>query len=551
MADTELSAGSETSRGTPGAITAWLVRTTHHLACTVLLVCMIVIPVAYGVGETRCGGGANSSASALRMKHASAPQAVWIITENLRPGTDRWCIPRAAGRGIQGFADRVSAQVGDAVTLYVSAKSARYRVEAYRLGYYQGLGGRLIWTSTTFTGQSQPPPERDEVTNLVQTRWRPSIRFEVTKEWPPGSYLLKLVGADGSQSYIPLVIRDDRIPAALVIQLSVITWQAYNDWGGYNLYHGPGDWQRVHVRPRPDRARIVSFDRPYAQQRGAPLLFDEHVLVSLVERLGLDATYWTDVDLHEHPELLLAHRGLILAGHDEYWSKRMRDGATSARDRGVNMALLAANSNYRQVRLAPSPLGRDRLVIGYKLAQEDPMATRDPDRVSIEWRNPPVLRPESELNGTLYQCNPVNADMVVSDAANWLFDGTGLRSGDHLPHLVRFEYDRVDPSSPTPRTIQVLAHSPVVCSGRPDFADMTYYTTRSAAGVFDTATTAWLKDLTLECALGRTCKGTARTIERMTENLLATFGGGPAGTTHPSDSNLASLGIVLLRPIHP
>lgn len=511
---------------------------------------MVAIPIAGGLGGRRCGR--QTSSHPARIANASVPQAEWIITENLRRGSDRWCIPRAAGFGIAGYADRVSARLGDVVTLYVRAKAARYHVEAYRLGYYQGLGGRLIWFSPTMNSQRQPPPVRDEATNLVQAPWSPSVRFEVTSEWPPGSYLLKLVGGDGSQSYVPLVIRDDHSRAALVLQHSAITWQAYNDWGGYNLYHGPRDWQSVRARPRPDRARIVSFDRPYSEHRGAAsLLSDEQVLVSLVERLGLDVTYWTDLDLHERPKLLQHHRALIVAGHDEYWSKRMRNSAMAARDQGVNIALLAANTDYRQVRVAASPLGRDRLVIGYKSASEDPLSKRNPSLATVEWRNPPILRPESDLNGALYQCNPVNADMVVLDASSWLFDGTGLRVGDRVPHFVRFEYDRVDARSPTPMSIRVLAHSPVVCWGTPDFADMTYYTTRSGAGVFDGSTTAWLKDLTLDCALGKSCKRTAPIIERMTENLLATFGSGPAGRDHPSHSNLALLRIELLQPIQP
>jgi len=43
-----------------------------------------------------------------------------------------------------------------------------------------------------------------------------------------------------------------------------------------------------------------------------------------------------------------------------------------------------------------------------------------------------VNRPESTLIGDLYECNPVKADMVVANASNWLFLGTGLSNGDHL-----------------------------------------------------------------------------------------------------------------------
>jgi hypothetical protein len=51
--------------------------------------------------------------------------------------------------------------------------------------------------------------------------------------------------------------------------------------------------------------------------------------------LGLDVTYWTDIDLDRHPERLLAHRALVSLGHDEYWSTRMRRGAETAGPAGL------------------------------------------------------------------------------------------------------------------------------------------------------------------------------------------------------------------------
>src|SRR5207302_31796 len=137
-------------------------------------------------------------------------------------------------------------------------------------------------------------------------------------------YLLKLVAASGQEQYVPLTVRDDTSRAAFVVQNSVTTWQAYNTWGGYSLYQGSqGDFDQ--------RARVVSFDRPYGIGDGSgDFLGNELPLVSLMESLGLDVTYWTDVDLHERANLLVNHKALLTLGHDEYWSRAMRDGAMAA-----------------------------------------------------------------------------------------------------------------------------------------------------------------------------------------------------------------------------
>ena len=107
----------------------------------------------------------------------------------------------------------------------------------------------------------------------------------------------------------------------------VTTWQAYNDWGGYSLYHGA--WGIVQLAiPR----GVVRPSVPGTARAGRLLL--DRVSVGVPgERLGLDVTYWTDIDLHERPELLLHHRSLVSLGHDEYWSSEMRRGALAARAR--------------------------------------------------------------------------------------------------------------------------------------------------------------------------------------------------------------------------
>jgi hypothetical protein len=467
----------------------------------------------------------------------AGPAGNWVTVENRRPGAPDWRITRM-GRpdAIQGWADHVSAAAGERVRLHVATTARRFQVRAYRMGWYGGDGARLVWRSGPLSGRRQPPPAWTPGTNMVATRWRPSLTIPIDAAWPPGVYLLKLVAATG-QRYVPLTVRDDRSPAALVVQNAVTTWQAYNRWGGRSLYVGPDGSLET-------RSRVVSFDRPYHGSGASELLGNEYPLVRLVESLGLDVTYWTDIDLHRHPERLLAHRALVSLGHDEYWSTRMRRGAEAARAHGVNLAFLGANAVYRHIRLRPSPTGPDREEVNYKpwSLGDDPAWKTDPSQVTTDWRRPPLNDPESRLLGAQYECNPTHAAGVVVQPSSWLLAGTGVRAGTRLPGLVGDEYDRVQPGAPRPPRVEVLLHSPVHCRGA-SFADTTYYTTRSGAGVFDAGTSSWVCQLSRACATTRRSAITARVVRAVTAKLLRVFSSGPAGARHPSRSNLASLGI--------
>ena len=125
----------------------------------------------------------------------------------------------------------------------------------------------------------------------------------------------------------------------------------------------------------------MSFDRPYPQtwaQGAADFVGNELPLLMHLESLGLDLTYWTDVDLHTRPQLLMNHKCLFSLGHDEYWSQAMRQGAAQANATGVNLAFLGANACYRQIRLEPCTNGPNRLQVCYKDAAEDPVRPSSP-----------------------------------------------------------------------------------------------------------------------------------------------------------------------------
>ncbi len=468
------------------------------------------------------------------------PVARWVMVENEKPGTIDWIVTGVqTPHAIEGFASHVSAVPGDVVTLYINTTARSVSMQAFRMGYYQGLGGRLVFESDTVAGQNQPPPTVTPGVNTVSCSWQPSISFKVDDTWPTGCYLLKIQGDGGEQQYVPLTVRDDSSTSAFVIQNSVTTWQAYNLWGGYSLYFGKnGSGQDFR-----NRARVVSFDRPYPQtwaQGCADFLGNEFPLLYDAERLGLDVGYWTDIDLHVNPDLVANHRCLFSLGHDEYWSTPMRAGAADALNKGTNLAFLGANACYRQIRLESSPIGPNRLQVCYKDAGEDPMASANPELTTVNWNQDPVNDPESKLIGSMYQSVRANDDLVVVDAAHWLLDGCGVTDGQRLPSVVQGEYDRYVPSLPGPKNVDVVAHSPVAHQG--NWSDITYYTTPSGGGVLASGNASFVGKLANTTAFPNNVvpaaiPGVTDILLRLMENVYGTFGNGPASAAQPSVGN--------------
>jgi hypothetical protein len=474
------------------------------------------------------------------------PTAPWLIAENARPGTLNWiCNHVQPDHALEGFASQVSAVPGDDVALFVNTTARAVQAQVYRMGYYQGLGGRLVVQTDFVAAKPQRAPVVTPGTATVSCPWTPTITLNVTKDWLPGCYLLKLVGSGGEEQFVPLTIRDDASMASYVLQNSVTTWQAYNLWGHYSLYYGqsPGGKQDF-----ANRARVVSFDRPYPQtwaSGAADFVGNELPLLFHLESLGLDLTYWTDVDLHARPQLLANHRCLFSLGHDEYWSQPMRQAAAQANANGVNLAFLGANAVYRQIRLEPSSVGPNRLEVCYKSAAEDPLAREQPALTTVNWAEAPVNNPEQTLIGSMYQSVGAKADMVVTDASSWFYNGCNLTDGHTLPQVILGEYDRYVPALPGPHNADVLAHSPV--PGQSNWSDITYYTAPSnGGGVLASGSASFVSMLSTTGAIPSLVipgpfPGVTDLIRRAMENVYGRFGLGPASSYGTSGGNWSAV----------
>ncbi len=477
-------------------------------------------------------------------------QPGWVAAENRREGTDDWRIvgdPVDPIRDtplawIEGYADTTSAQPGQTVTLFVDTPAANFHVGAFRMGWYGGAQGRLVWQSPATPGGRQPETVFDSSTGTAEARWAPSLSFTVTDEWPPGAYLLKLVSDGGGAHYVPLTIRRDSAAGDLVFMSAVTTWQAYNPWGGCTLYEC--------FEPRTKfRATVVSFDRPYAHsyaQGAADFPSHELPLISFIEQQGLDVAYITNIDLHREPALGASRAGLVSPGHDEYYSWPMREALVGALDHGTNIAFFGANAVYRNIRLEPAGSGvADRRMANYR--KNDPGSQDDRRLVTVNWRERPLQLPESEIVGIQYGCAEVRADMRLVNTSSWIYGGTGARDGERLNNLVGVEFDELALRSQTPPGLEVLAASMLECRNLTYQQVTAYHTVASGAGVFAAGTIDW------NCGLDGSCPGVPRfdIVRGVTANVLNAFAAGPAGFVHPSADNARRYRVPVHEPTDP
>jgi hypothetical protein len=453
-----------------------------------------------------------------------------LVAENSLPGDPHWEIRHlGASDAIMGYAGQASVLTGQSFPLFVSTTSSGFRVRAFRLGWYGGDGARQVWQSGSLRGRRQNPSALTGSTNTVRTDWDPVVEVP-TDDWPAGAYLLRLDADSGGQRYVPVTVRSASTAGKVVLKAAVSTWQAYNTWGGYDLYIGPG-------QSYANRSLAVSLDRPYDLNGADMFLTYERNMVVLAEALGLSPAYVTGMDIAADPHLLDGASALISGGHDEYWTPAERAHVTAARDAGVNLAFLGANAMFRRTRLDDS----GRLVICYKTSYtEDPEYGKDNALVTSDWREAPDPDPESSLIGTIYEGYPAVAPYVVVSPKSWLFAGTGVPKGASFHNLIGIEYDRVNPAYPVPRPIQVLSHSPLTCQGAASFADSAYYTHSGGAGVFNSGTMRWVGAIYGDRPHGIGGK-TPAFVKRVTANVLRAFADGPAAAKYPAHDNLDAM----------
>ncbi len=348
---------------------------------------------------------------------------------------------------IRGYPHRPSVKPGDTLVLHVSTGAPAFRVAFHRwIGQFVAM-----YVSGWLPGTDAP-----ERTPDVDWQW-PAFEFRIPSDWPSGVYVAHL--QEQGREPGRLDVSMDRAAALFVVRgpgrspivykLPIATWHAYNCTGGACFYHDP---------PRsidPPGAR-VSWRRPGGGIGGITFGAVDHYdersprqtfahwdagFIGWLRARGHEPEYCTDLDLHEDDGLLAQHRLMLSVGHDEYWSETMRAQVERFIAGGGNACFFGANVCWWRIHLVDD--------CGAMVChQGGPRGALD------HWWSPVgAARPEDSLTGVSYRHGGGWWDgpretrgFIVQDDAHWVFDGTGLRTGDAFganttPPIVGYECD--------------------------------------------------------------------------------------------------------------
>lgn len=463
-----------------------------------------------------------------------------IAGENRLVGSRDWQLTRVRltktggyrSPSIEGYCSRQSVAAGEKIEFKVSTNPAvDFEIEIFRMGYYGGAGARFMHRLGPFHGKTQPDPEVGAA-RLRECRWETSAELTIPAEWKSGVYLGRLttLGESGGsgywQSYAIFVVKDSQ-PHDVLFQVSDNTWQAYNKWpDDYSLYTDPRGAHAPGV--------AVSFDRPYAKY---PQIFEvpqsvgsgefllwEYPLCYWLEQHGYDVGYCSNVDVLD-PATPQRAKAFLSVGHDEYWDLRQYESLVAARDAGVNLLFLSANTAYMVSPFTPSSGNRANRIITRE-ASFGPMSEEETRAYGHMIGPFPWAGPDEQLLIGARTTVPFNGggDWICAKPEHWIFAGTEMTKGERIPGLVGWEYHGEPADIPG---LEVVGEGTVLSGGtKPGHWTSTIYPGPKGNFVFNASTIWWSQGLSsppghiLPWSHWSRPHGPDPRVQKITQNLL-------------------------------
>lgn len=333
---------------------------------------------------------------------------------------------------------------GQLLHLHISSPTPNYSVTIRRETFAGSIAPANVYQEDHADGADHRSLTTwDATTATARAAWPVAHSLDSTG-WLPGVYTIQTDNGTTSQVGRGIfVVRSPNIVANRPLYaLSVLTFQAYNTWGGASAYSEP-------------RSVRLSLERPYinlnSNNHGWPaeapwaLWMSAHVT-------GLQFT--TDYDLSLAAPAVNPS-ALILGQHTEYVSKVFRDWLDRASgDRGgMEIANFGVNSLYWQVRLENGiESGSPKEIVTYKYRGQDPLEAVSPKEVSFVFRSKEIGRPEGVLLGVQYAGAsgvrlPPTSLIIHRTIPRRFLAGTPLRPGSTLLNLYANEADSIYPAA--------------------------------------------------------------------------------------------------------
>lgn len=459
----------------------------------------------------------------------------WVAEENAQPGIkmaiqDWKDLDLQNAQGSALWLNRSSGSCGDTVAIHASlygvngdSNRSRIRtVEALRIGWYEGSGARLVWSSGPIKLKREKILYSRTATRMIETKWPTTLNLKIDSSWVPGFYLFVTRSPDGAiENSAPFVLHSPLGSSKLMVMHSFITWNTYNTFGGRSGYLGSG---ATKIEMRKDRSRVVSLDRPIVGSGGSSIHRDGISLVHFLEREGLNYDQFSDLDLDSWPSITQSYNGVILGGHPEYFTRRIFETLISARNTGINIAILGANTGIWQMRMARSTFGTNRRIIIYRNATEDPVV--DLRHISIKYEDKRLNIPPTLLTGALTDGVHVYGDLKAIHIPTWLKVAANARINGISPDS---EVEHAVSTVASPPQLHILfsgsmhyRDAPTV--GRPprpvSIAQSIWFTTPSGAAIFNAGVTTWSCDLIETCAYGTVDEASRKVMVSVTAQIL-------------------------------
>ena len=459
----------------------------------------------------------------------------WVADENAQQGVamtvkdwKKLNLQGAAGSAL--WLNKTSGGCGDTIDIHASLygssadtfHTGTRSIEALRIGWYQGSGARQVWDSGPINLKERKISYPRDATRMIETKWPTTVRLKLDQHWVPGFYLFITRSFDGTiENAAPFVLHSPLGSSKLMLMHSFITWNTYNTFGGRSGYFGVG---ATKTEQRNDRSRVVSLDRPIVGSGGFSIHRDAVSLVQFIEKAGINYDQYSDFDLDSWPSITKSYNGIVLGGHPEYFTHRIYDTLVSARNTGINVAILGGNTGIWQTRLADSKVGKNRRIIIYRVAAQDPVT--DLKQVTIKFEDRRLNIPPTLLTGSLADGVHVYGEMKAVTIPKWLILAanstiTGISPDSEVEHAV---------STPAaPPTVNILfsgimhyrdAPTPGLPTRPVPIAQSIWFTTPSGAAIFNAGISTWSCDLVQTCAYSTVEEASRATMASVTTQIL-------------------------------